>query len=525
VSISIRTNINSVSTARNLGYSQEKVDLAMSRLSTGLRVNKAADDAAGLAISEKLKSQINGLNQASRNAKDAISLVQTAEGALGEIGNMLQRVRTLALQSINDVNGVNERSSLQKEVSQLQTEITRLALASEFNGSKLLDGSFQSKRFQVGANAGQEIAISIGSVSSAGLGVNRISSATAATSLSAATAAAPAALAATTALSVNNFASQTLTITGPNGTENVILDRANASAKSIAEAVNLTSGKTAVTATAQTAFTFELSDSGGAPVNLSFELLSDVAGGQTSTANITSKTTISAQVTSSDDLSALAAAINDKSAITGVQARVGDTKAQLIITSDDGRDIVLNNFQSGGAITANVQGLTANPDKNLVAGPFVPAGAAQALANGEQTRVGGFVKFESSGGVNVQTTDATGTLLAAANNNSALFDVASIDISDIDAASNAISILDSSIQQVNDLRASLGAIQNRLQSTVANLDLSSENLQISNSRIRDADVAMESAELARAQVLAQAGISVLTQANQQPQQALKLLGG
>ena len=237
--ISTRTNMNAVSTARNLGYAQEKVDNSMMKLSTGLRINKAADDAAGLAISEKLKSQINGLNQASRNAKDAISLVQTAEGALGEIGNMLQRVRTLALQSVNDVNTVNERSSMQKEVSQLQTEITRLALASEVNGQKLLDGSFQSKRFQVGANSGQEIALSIGSVSSAGLGVNRISSSAGSVSISAATA--PAA-AGTAALASNNFSSQTLTITGPNGSDEVDLDTAGASARNIAEAVNLSSG-------------------------------------------------------------------------------------------------------------------------------------------------------------------------------------------------------------------------------------------------------------------------------------------
>jgi len=518
--ISTRTNMNAVATARNLGYAQEKVDNSMMKLSTGLRINKAADDAAGLAISEKLKSQINGLNQASRNAKDAISLVQTAEGALGEIGNMLQRVRTLALQSVNDVNTVNERSSMQKEVSQLQTEITRLALASEFNGQKLLDGSFQSKRFQVGANSGQEIALSIGSVSSAGLGVNRISSATAAGSISEATAGAAGG---TLSVAANNFASQTLTITGPNGNTDVVLDRAGASAKSIAEAVNLTSGKTAVTAKAETALRFSLSDSGGAPVNVSFELAGDVAGGQTATANLTAKTTISAQVSSSDDLSALAQAINDKSATTGIQARIGDTKSELIITADDGRDIIINSFDSGGG-TATVQGQTANSDKNLTGGPLVDAGGAATLATGQATRVGGFVKFESAGGVNIQSDDAGNTLMAAANNNSALFDVASINVGNIDGASSAISILDASIQQVNDLRASLGAIQNRLSSTVANLESSSENLQFSNSRVRDADVAMESSELARAQVLMQAGVSVLAQANQQPQMALKLLG-
>jgi len=532
--ISTRTNMNAVAAARNLGYAQAQVDKSMTNLSTGLRINKAADDAAGLAISEKLKSQINGLNQASRNAKDAISLVQTAEGALGEIGNMLQRVRTLALQSVNDVNTVNERSSMQKEVSQLQTEITRLALASEFNGQKLLDGSFQSKRFQVGANSGQEIALSIGSVSSAGLGVNRISSSAGSVSISAATA--PAA-AGTAALASNNFSSQTLTITGPNGSDEVDLDTAGASARNIAEAVNLSSGKTAVTATAATALKFSLSAAGTStaaitsPVNVSFELAGDVAGGATSTTNLAAKTTISAQVSSSGDLSALAQAINDKSATTGIQARVGDTKGELIITADDGRDIIINNFQSGGLADASVQGLTANDDKSLKDGPLIAAGDAVTVDDGETTRVGGFVKFESAGGINIQTTEATnGTLFAndtggaQANNNSALFDVASINVGNIDGASGAISILDASIQQVNDLRASLGAIQNRLQSTVANLNSSSENLQFSNSRVRDADVAMESSELARAQVLMQAGVSVLAQANQQPQMALKLLG-
>jgi len=201
---------------------------------------------------------------------------------------------------------------------------------------------------------------------------------------------------------------------------------------------------------------------------------------------------------------------------------------ELIITSDDGRDIILDNMQGAAA---TIQGQSSNTNKNLTGGPLVAAGGTQALAVGNTLRVGGTVKFESSGGVNIATTDTTGTLFSdsttgagTTNNNSSLFDVASINVGNIDGASNAISILDASIQQVNDLRASLGAVQNRLGSTVANLESSSENLQFSNSRVRDADVAMESSELARAQVLMQAGVSVLAQANQQPQMALKLLG-
>jgi len=525
VSISIRTNINAVSTARQLGYAQESVDTSMRRLSTGLRVNKAADDAAGLAISEKLKSQINGLNQASRNAKDAISLVQTAEGALGEVGNMLQRIRTLALQSVNDVNGVNERASLQKEVSQLQTEITRLALASEFNGQKLLDGSFQSKRFQVGANSGQEIALSIGGVDASKIGVNRIVSAAG----TAAGASLTSAKASTTAVGLSNgVQSQTLSITGPAsvGQPSTVNIDAGMTAKQIADQVNLVNGETGVTAKARTVVSLTIpgaTDTG----NVSFTLGGDVDGG-----DLGNSTTIGALISSNTDLSAIVQAINDRTSVTGITAATGATNAEILLTAEDGRDIVIEGFQVGGNTTAtmSVQGKAGAPN----AGPDFGVGLQDAgpptiltadPAANDSARIGGFVQFQSSGGVNVTSTDTTNSVMASANENSELIAVNTINLGSADGASAAIDVLDNAIQQVNDLRATLGALQNRLQSTVANLGSSSENLQISNSRIRDADVAMESAELARAQVLMQAGISVMAQANQQPQQALKLLGG
>jgi flagellin len=520
VSISIRTNINSVSTARQLGYAQEKVDMTMQRLSTGLRVNKAADDAAGLAISEKLKSQINGLNQASRNAKDAISLVQTAEGALGEIGNMLQRIRTLALQSVNDVNGVNERASLQKEVSQLQTEITRLALASEFNGQKLLDGSFQSKRFQVGANSGQEIALSIGGVDSSKLGVNRVASATGTASLSAARTG-------TTAVGLTNgVQSQVLSITGPasTGVPASATITANMTAKSIADQVNLVNGETGVVAKAKTVMSISLADATSTG-NIGFTLGGDVTGG-----TLGANTTIGALISNSTDLSTLVQAINDRTSITGITATTGATKAEILLTADDGRDIVIEGFNINGAQPATgglvVQGKTVtgsgSPDFGV---GLQNAGTPRTLnTTTDSARVGGFLRFESSGGINIAT-NVAGSVFNTISENSTLIAVNTMSVADADSASGAIDVIDAAIQQTNDLRATLGAIQNRLQSTVANLESSSENLQISNSRIRDADVAMESAELARSQVLMQAGISVMAQANQQPQMALKLLGG
>lgn len=513
--ISTRTNMNAVSAARNLGNAQSQVDKSMINLSTGLRINKAADDAAGLAISEKLKSQINGLNQASRNAKDAISLVQTAEGALGEIGNMLQRMRTLALQSVNDVNTVSERSSMQKEVSQLQTEITRLAGASEFNGQKLLDGSFQSKRFQVGANSGQEIALSIGSVNSSGLGVNTVSTSNSADSLSAARVAATDVAAA----GVNNLTTQILTVTGGLGQATINVTAGN-SARNVAEQINQNTGATGVTGQARTAVRLSgLSVAG----NISFTLAGDTSGGSAVSA-ITSKTTINAQVTNPGDLSSMVAAINERTAVTGITASIGENgKSELILFADDGRDIAIENFTGANV---SVQGLTFDDTDGI---GIQNAGAVVTLTSGstDSTRVGGFVQLNSSTALNVQVTTAPNTTLfreATGVNNSDLFAVSTISVANIDGASAAIGVLDASIQQVSDLRASLGAIQNRLTSTVANLNSSSENLQFSNSRVRDADVATESSELARAQVLMQAGVSVLAQANQQPQMALKLLG-
>ena len=156
----INTNIQSLNAQRNLGVSQNSLTTSMQRLSSGMRINSAKDDAAGLAISERMGAQVRGLNQAARNANDGVSLAQTAEGSLSTIGNNLQRIRELAVQSRNATNSTEDRAAMQKEVSQLKEEIDRVASSTSFNGTKLLDGSFTEKAFQVGANAGERINIS-----------------------------------------------------------------------------------------------------------------------------------------------------------------------------------------------------------------------------------------------------------------------------------------------------------------------------------------------------------------------------
>ncbi|RTL24003.1 MAG: flagellin, partial [Burkholderiales bacterium] len=172
MALQINTNLNSLNAQINLNTNQNALSTAISRLSSGLRINGAKDDAAGLAISERFTSQINGLAQAARNANDGISLAQTAEGALGSIGNNLQRIRQLAVQSANATNSASDRTALQQEVTQLQQEIDRVATQTQFNGLNLLDGSFSAQQFQVGANANQTISISsINSARSSALGV------------------------------------------------------------------------------------------------------------------------------------------------------------------------------------------------------------------------------------------------------------------------------------------------------------------------------------------------------------------
>src|SRR4051812_25839170 len=173
----INTNIASLNTQRNLGSSQATLNTTIQRLSTGLRVNSAKDDAAGLAIAERMNAQVKGLNVAARNANDGVSLAQTAEGALGKVGDMVQRIRELAVQSSNATNSSADRGALQQEVSELKSEIDRVSTTTNFNGTKLLDGSFSAAKFQVGADAGQSITVaSITNSQLAGMGVvNRAS--------------------------------------------------------------------------------------------------------------------------------------------------------------------------------------------------------------------------------------------------------------------------------------------------------------------------------------------------------------
>ncbi|WP_296510452.1 flagellin [Rhodoferax sp.] len=484
----INTNIQSLTAQRNLSMSQSSLSTSMQRLSSGLRINSAKDDAAGLAISDRMTSQIRGLTQAARNSNDAISLTQTAEGALGSISSNLQRIRELAVQSANGTNSASDREAIQNEVTQLTSEINRVATTTQFNGLNLLDGTLTGTQFQVGANANQTINVGIGSAKAADLGNNTLSSITGTTTT---TAISNAALAA-----VNNTAAQTLTLNGNGATASVSV-AVNESAKSIAGKVNTNTASTGITATAKTTATLTGVTAGA----ISFTL----QGANTTAVAIT------ATVSDATDLSAIAKAVNAQSSLTNITA-TSDKAGKLVLTDLDGNDIKIVSTQAAatdGVGTALVQGST---------GPVTAAlGTAAAT-------IGGGLTFDGKSGFSIVTTETTGfTLMTATANGSALSTVAALKVSTVDGANSALKVVDAALAQISDQRAALGAVQNRFESTVTNLQTSSENLSASRSRIQDADFAAETANLSRSQILQQAGTAMVAQANQLPQGVLALL--
>jgi flagellin len=381
MALSINTNVASLNAQRNLSRSQGALNTSLERLSTGLRINSAKDDAAGLAISERFTTQIRGLNQAARNASDGISLAQTAESALAELTNNLQRIRELAVQSVNASNSASDRAALNAEVTERVAEVDRIAKQTNFNGVKVLDGSFGTAVFQVGANVGETISVSL--------------------------------------------------------------------------TTDVTSGAVGTINTA-TGAGFDFADAASTDITLSF--------GDGTTADLYG----TAVVTADSSVQEAADAINN----------------------------------------ANVTGVAA----------FVNAGGELQIINGNDTDV----TIAEAGATGTDTVGLD-TVVTADETAGATTTLAGVGVDTVAGANFAIARIDSALTDVNGLRGNLGAIQNRFESTIVNLQTVSENLAASRGRIQDADFAAETAALTKAQILQQAGVAVLSQANAQPQLALSLL--
>lgn len=467
MALTVNVNVASINAQRNLQRSTVQLNRALERLSSGLRINRAGDDAAGLAISETLRSQIRGLQQAVRNANDGLSLVGTAEGALNESTNIIQRIRELAIQAANGTNSDANRASLQDEIDQLIEELDRIGNTTQFNGRNLLDGSFTNVTLQVGANRGQTIDISIDDVRASKLGAvalqtgNAIPTSVVAGDLD--------------DLSINGVA-----IDNPVAADDSLSTAENAlSAIALAAAINRASGDTGVRAEVNaTTYT------GGA-----------VAGGVLNSTDYIeiNGVRIQGSVIAGDTDEALVSKINAASNVTGVTASLAGSTIQL--TAADGRNIEIVAAGTGATIT----------------------GLAAEIYHGSVTLI-------SNNTISVSGADATNAGFAVTSYTvDPTTAINSAKVTSATEAEDTIRAADYALEQLNKIRAALGAITNRLESTISNLQATAENLSASESRIRDADFAAETAALTRAQILQQAGVSILSQANLVPQAALSLL--
>ncbi len=484
----ILTNIPSLNAQRNLYNSGQTLATSLQRLSSGLRINSAKDDAAGMAITERFTAQIRGIDQAARNANDGISLAQTGEGALGSASSMLQRIRELAVQSVNATNSASDRAALNNEVAQLAAELDRIAATTSFNGQQLLDGS-SSNTYQVGANAGEVITVSTTNFRTDNYGNYRMGSlaATSTSNLGDLTLGSSSVMQGSTASTVNRIVGTSMTINGALGTAAVTYT-AGDSAKTVTKLINAKSANTGVTATTKTELDLSTFTTGG---TYSFNLYSN------NTTAVSINFTVGA-LANADGLAAGINAINDVSAKTGVTAKLDALGTGITLLNSTGENITIS------AVTGSMT-----------------MGGGAALALGVANIGTGQITLDSdrSFGATAATTD----WLAAASVAAQLQKTSQVDVGNVDAANRTIAIVDGALQAVTGMRAKYGAVQSRFELTVGNLKIASENLSASRSRIRDADFALETANLTRNQILQQAGTAMLAQANALPNTVLQLL--
>ncbi|GAA5213891.1 flagellin [Corallincola platygyrae] len=582
MALTIQTNVSSLNAQRNLSKSSDALGTNFQRLSSGLRINSAKDDAAGLQISNRLTSQIGGLNVAVRNANDGISMSQTAEGALQESTNILQRIRDLSIQSANGTFSDSDRAALQDEVAQLKAELDRIAETTTFGDRPLLDGSFGTESFQVGAQAFETVSVSVNSFFTDDMGTQNYSlqkaeiggsftaiaasEGTSSIVTGSATAIGLGGIGINTAATLNHSlgdtgltnSNNTLTISGPLGEGTINVDRDN-SAYDLQRTIQSTTSKTGVDADARTVVALDFFTASSATLTNSNGTIDTVGGALSATTTITfalrgmnddstdAPPTIKVDLTSTEDLSALANAINAVATETGIGASVAPD-GRLLLVSERGDTIQMDDLQlTGAGSTVGINAATYEYEGDLtdnsnilsygeiVARTDTTIGGAAATQDSAVDFVG-TVRMTSNGDYalaantevgasNLTTGLLQNASLGSVDELSQLEGVDSIDVSTAIGAQVAIDIVDGALAYIDSQRASLGAVQNRLSSTISNLTNISENASASRSGIRDTDFALETAELSKNQVLQQAGTSVLAQANQLPQAALTLLGG
>ena len=471
--LNIITNTASMAAARSLNKNQQALAQSFQRLSTGLRINSAKDDAAGLAISNRLTAQFRGLNQAVRNASDTVSMLQTAESAIAEQQNMVQRLRELAVQAASDTNTGTDRAALQSEADALIAEIDRIAQQTSYNGRSLLDGTLSNVQFQVGAEQSQTVSLTLAGSRNFNLGAVFTSSGT---------------------VTSNALASGDVTIGGvavratTNADDTFSSSNQSFSAIAKAAAINEVSADTGVTATATQAQYVNTGTAitAGAGTN-GIDNAGELVINGVDVFNATGGAAIN--FTANDAGSELRNAINSLTSQTGVVASVNAAN-ELVLTAADGRniDITVTANNSGAATGVTYGGLELRGENSYA--------------------VGG----------------ANAGFIGAGNGTATATNLSTLSLSSQTNANTAIQTLDDAIGQLNNRQSDIGALLNRMDFAVSNLSAAAENVASARSRIRDADFAAETAAFSRNQILQQASTSMLAQANVQAQLALQLLG-
>jgi len=482
----INNNIMAMNTYRQLGITNNSSAKAMEKLSSGLRINRAGDDAAGLAISEKMRGQIRGLTQASRNAQDGISLIQTAEGALNETHAILQRMRELAVQSATDTNTADDRIKIQSEVDQLAKEITRISNTTEFNTQNLMAGGFSSK-FQIGGNEGQNVALSIGAMDAKALGVAGD-------------------------LHTDSLATST---TG-------VSSIGNASKNLHGYLV-----ATAATVVATNDATASQSNGGGGAGTIT----GTYTGARDASFMVKIDTVAAGKVT--------AASISRDGGTTYENIAVDDSGANTTITVDGLTLTIATDTDNTEGDTYSFSATAEYKQIGLQDSGTNPIGSVVKVyndmtsatigssASGETVTVNfnySALVASQSDAINRNVTSSTQAVVSATGEvTTEAITYKGIDVSTRTAADSAITKINDAITQVSEERSKLGALQNRLEHSIKNLDTSAENLQAAESRIRDVDMAKEIMEFTKNNILQQAAQAMLAQANQAPQGVLQLL--
>jgi flagellin len=490
MALTLNTNIDSLTAQNNLSGSQALLSQSLTRLSSGLRINSAADDAAGLAISQQFQTQINGTNQAINNANNAISEAQTAGGALSTIVNNLQSIRTLAVEAANGSNSASDRQALDQQVQQQIAEITRIASQTSFNGASVLNGSSGTTEYQVGANVGDTISVNLAQ----GVQANQIGQTASGTAT-----VGDAAFAGGLTLTVGTAPAVTVGDSTTYATSVPGQDATSAYAKAAAINAANAPGLSATASTTVSGVFTTLTGAAGAGSTYGLTINGVSIYDPTSSGALATGVTLNA--------AQVATQINQYSTQDGGVVAT-DNAGTLTLSTADGTNIAVNQTL-GADLAGGSTGFDATVAGDTSGTEQVNRGSVTLTADSN-------ISLGGTAG-DLTALNQSGTLTLGSST------LANQNVLTLAGANSTIYAVDSALSTVSQFQSQLGAIQNRFTSAVGNLTTTAQNLTQSRSTIVNANFAQETANLTQSQVLEQAGISVLAQANSEPQLILKLL--